>query len=54
MSGFSLSLRALAQDFVNDKDGAASIEYGLIALLIGLVLIAAAAQLGADLSGAYN
>ena len=49
-----LSFRALAQGFVNDKAGAASIEYGLIAALIGLVIISAVTQLGADLTGTYN
>ena len=33
--------------------GASSIEYGLIAALIGLVIITAVAQLGADLTGTY-
>ena len=40
--------------FVNDESGATAIEYGLIAALIAVGIIAAATTLGNGLSGLFN
>jgi pilus assembly protein Flp/PilA len=40
--------------FVNDESGATAIEYGLIAALIAVGIIAAATALGGSLSGLFN
>jgi pilus assembly protein Flp/PilA len=40
--------------FVNDESGATAIEYGLIAALIAVGIIAAATTLGGSLSGLFN
>ena len=40
--------------FINDEQGATAIEYGLIATLVGIAIIAAATALGAALSGAFT
>jgi pilus assembly protein Flp/PilA len=40
--------------FVADESGATAIEYGLIAALIAVGIIAAAATLGGSLSGLFN
>jgi len=40
--------------FIQDEQGATAIEYGLIATLVGIAIIAAATALGAALSGAFN
>ena len=40
--------------FVNDESGATAIEYGLIAALIAVGIIAAATALGGSLSGLLN
>ena len=44
----------LLRPFLKEEAGAAAIEYGLIAALIGLVIITAVTQLGADLTSTYN
>jgi pilus assembly protein Flp/PilA len=40
--------------FVNDESGATAIEYGLIAALIAVGIIAAATALGGSLSGLFT
>jgi pilus assembly protein Flp/PilA len=40
--------------FINDESGATAIEYGLIAALIAVGIIAAATALGGSLSGLFN
>jgi len=40
--------------FAKDESGATAIEYGLIAALIALVLVAALTTLGTDLSGTFG
>jgi pilus assembly protein Flp/PilA len=40
--------------FVKDESGATAIEYGLIAALVGVALIAALTQLGTDLSALFT
>lgn len=40
--------------FMNDESGATAIEYGLIAALISVGIIAAATTLGNGLSGLFN
>ncbi len=40
--------------FVNDESGATAIEYGLIAALIAVGIIAAATTLGGSLSTLFN
>ncbi len=40
--------------FLNDESGATSIEYSLIAALIGVVIITAVTKLGTGLSTKFN
>ncbi len=40
--------------FVEDESGATAIEYGLIAALIAVAIIAAATSLGGGLSSLFN
>ena len=40
--------------FVKDESGATAIEYGLIAALIAIAIIAAAGALGTQVSGTFN
>ena len=40
--------------FVSDESGATAIEYGLIAALIAVAIIAAAQQLGTDISALFT
>ena len=40
--------------FANDESGATAIEYGLIAALIAVGIIAAATTLGSSLSNLFN
>jgi pilus assembly protein Flp/PilA len=46
-------IRSLIQ-FVRDERGATAIEYGLIAALIAVVVIAAATLVGTNLSSTFN
>jgi pilus assembly protein Flp/PilA len=46
-------MKTIAQ-FANDESGATAIEYGLIAALIAVGIIAAATTLGGSLSGLFN
>jgi pilus assembly protein Flp/PilA len=39
---------------LRDEDGATAIEYGLIAALISVVIIAAVTAVGTQLSGVFN
>ena len=43
-----------AQSFLREEDGAAAIEYGLIAALIAVAIIAGAAALGTSLDGLFT
>ncbi len=40
--------------FMNDETGATAIEYGLIASLIGVAIIAGAAALGTSLNSTFD
>ncbi len=40
--------------FLKDESGATSIEYSLIAALIGVVIITAVTKLGTNLSAKFN
>lgn len=40
--------------FAEDESGATAIEYGLVAALIGLVIITAVTNVGATLSNKFN
>lgn len=40
--------------FVKDESGATAIEYGLIAALMAVIVIAAVGALGGSLSGAFG
>jgi pilus assembly protein Flp/PilA len=42
------------QQFLREEDGVAAIEYGLLAGLIAVGIIAAATTLGADISSLFN
>jgi len=42
------------QTFLRDEDGAAAIEYGLIAALIAVAIIVGAGLLGVNLNGIFN
>ena len=40
--------------FLKDESGATAIEYGLIAALVAVVLVAALSTLGSKLSGTFD
>ena len=40
--------------FMNDESGVTAIEYGLIAALIAVVIIAAVASVGTSLKGTFS
>ena len=40
--------------FLNDESGATAIEYGLIAALISVAIIAATTSLGSNISRTFN
>lgn len=40
--------------FIREEEGATAIEYGLIASLIAVVIIAAVGLIGTNLSGTFN
>ena len=44
----------LVTRFAKDQSGATAIEYGLIAALIALVLVAALSVLGPKVAGTFN
>ena len=47
-------MNAMILRFLNDEEGATAIEYGLLAALIALVIIAAVTALGTTLSGQFD
>jgi pilus assembly protein Flp/PilA len=47
-------MKNLFSRFVKDESGATAIEYGLIAALIGVGIIAAATSLGSTLSSTFS
>ena len=47
-------MKTLFQRFVNDQFGATAIEYGLIASLIGIAIIAGAMALGTSLNSTFQ
>lgn len=44
----------LFKRFANDESGATAIEYGLIAALVGVMIIAGASLLGTNLNALFN
>ncbi len=44
----------IVKAFLEDEEGATAIEYGLIAALIAVVIIAALTQLGRQVSGSFS
>ena len=48
------TMRSLLRRFVRDEAGATAIEYGLIASLIGVAIIAGAAALGTSLNSTFQ
>jgi pilus assembly protein Flp/PilA len=44
----------LVKSFVREEEGVTAIEYGLIAALVAVVLIAGATILGTELNGIFN
>lgn len=49
-----ISLKALGRRFKKDDSGATAIEYGLIAALIAVAIIAGASTLGNTLSDTFD
>lgn len=47
-------MKNLVSRFVRDESGATAIEYGLIAALISVVIIAAVTALGGTLKGVFS
>lgn len=47
-------MKALIQRFKSDEDGATAIEYGLIAALLAVAIIAAVRSLGTELSNTFQ
>lgn len=47
-------MKALFTRFVKDEDGATAIEYGLIAALIAVAIIAAIRLVGGNLSNTFS
>lgn len=47
-------MKNLFARFANDESGATAIEYGLIAGLIGVAIIAAVTLTGTNLTGLFN
>jgi len=47
-------LTTTLKQFVRDEDGVTAIEYGLIACLIAVVIIASVTAVGTKLSGAFS
>ncbi|MEO8684605.1 MAG: Flp family type IVb pilin [Devosia sp.] len=47
-------MKTIFARFAQDESGATAIEYGLIAALISVALIAAATLVGGSLSGVFN
>ena len=49
-----MALKTLGWRFVRDESAATAIEYGLIASLIGVAIIAGAAALGTSLNSTFQ
>jgi pilus assembly protein Flp/PilA len=49
-----MKLLQFAKTFLREEDGAAAIEYGLIAALIAVAIIAGASLLGTSLDGLFT
>lgn len=49
-----MKLVSIVQSFLRDEDGAAAIEYGLIAALIAIAIIVGATLLGTSLNGLFT
>jgi len=49
-----MKLGQFVQSFIREEDGAAAIEYGLIAALIAVAIIAGASLLGTSLDGIFT
>ncbi len=47
-------MKALFGKFIKDEDGATAIEYGLIAALIAVAIIAAVKAVGTELSNTFS
>jgi len=47
-------MKNIVKRFVKDESGATAIEYGLIASLIGVAIIAGASALGTALNSTFN
>ncbi len=47
-------MRTFIGNLLRDESGATAIEYGLIAALISVVIIAAVTAVGSNLSGTFN
>ncbi len=47
-------MRTFIGNLLGDESGATAIEYGLIAALISVVIIAAVTAVGSNLSGTFN
>ena len=47
-------MKALVAKFLKDEDGATAIEYGLIAALISVAIIAAVRAVGTNLSTTFS
>jgi pilus assembly protein Flp/PilA len=46
-------MSTIVKSFIRDESGATAIEYGLIASLIGVAIIAGVRALGTNLSGTF-
>lgn len=47
-------MKSLLKQFMNDESGATAIEYGLIAALIGVAIVAGAGMLGTELDNKFS
>ena len=47
-------MKTIFARFLKDESGATAIEYGLIASLVGVAIIAGATTLGTNLNGTFN
>ena len=47
-------MKSLVSRFVKDESGATAVEYGLIATLIGVAIIAGATALGSKLDATFS
>jgi pilus assembly protein Flp/PilA len=50
----SANMKTILKRFVKDESGATAIEYGLIASLIGVAIIAGASALGTSLNTTFQ